>query len=62
MCDFSLFSRFFSRIRHSFLPTWEARVSFWAPWAEVPQDGGRPLLRKKISKGHGFTGNLEMVN
>ena len=25
-------------IRSSFLPTWEARVSFWAPWAEVPQD------------------------
>ena len=34
-------------IRSSFPPTWQARVSFWAPWAEVPQDRGSPLLLKE---------------
>ena len=34
-------------IRSSFLPTWQARVSFWAPWAQVPQDRGSPLLLKE---------------
>ena len=27
--------------------TWEARVSFWAPWAEVPQDWGSLSLLKE---------------
>ena len=39
-----------------FLLCWEARVSFWAPWAEVPQDW------EVNTQGHWFTWNLERLN
>ena len=43
-------------IRYFFRLCWEARVSFWAPWAEVPQDW------EVNRQGHWFTWNLERLN